>query len=414
MAKNPRMANSKKTADVTGETSTLAIGTKPVKIYKNIEDFPKERREFVLKETVVHPKVQKRVAGVNAEIGAVPENVQDIFNKLDEGVLTVERLLRYYPIVIAGVKNDKGEVIQYARVDGHTRIPALINYLGNSAKVEVDYFECTERELYILSGSVNADNSEKLTRNEKIAMFTEYLNDKELVCLSDGALAELMMGQQEPRNIGNLRRSLIVKGTKELVRKGQRFEETLMTMIKKYSPRMRKGLDGREIDTYKITGDLFESMKADPTFEDILPKAEVEPAAEPQADQPAAKPKVEPAPAPAAPANFVKPVGELDEVSSPVDAADADGEPIAEEPAAEDEPSHYAPQFAAELSTSEFDADGYIATFDATEFATGNDNASVKITTDSGSVVISVAALQKFMADFAQRVNSTELFAIAE
>ena len=66
------------------------------------------------------------------------------------------------------------------------------------------------------------------------------------------------------------------------------------------------------------------------------------------------------------------------------------------------------------MSTSEFDADGYIATFDATEFATGNDNASVKITTDSGSVVISVAALQKFMADFAQRVNSTELFAIAE
>lgn len=60
MAKNPRTVNSKKTADVTGETrSTLAIGTKPVKIYKNIEDFPKERREFVLKETVVHPKFRR-------------------------------------------------------------------------------------------------------------------------------------------------------------------------------------------------------------------------------------------------------------------------------------------------------------------------------------------------------------------
>lgn len=414
MAKNPRITK-------VNPASTLAVGPEAAKaerIYKSITDYPKERREFVLSETVVHPKVQKRQANVDATLGAIPAMVEEIFDKLNEGHITIERLIARDPIVIAGVKNEQGEVVQYARVDGHTRIPAIIRYLGNTAKVQVEYFECTERELYILSGSVNADNATPLSRNERIAMFTDYLNDKELVQLSDSALAELMAGQQQSRNIGNLRRSLIVKVTKDLVKKGQRFEETLMTQIKKYAPRIRKGLDGREIDTSKIGGDMFESLKVDPAFDDIRPSEEP---AEETAEQPKAKPTAAaPAPAPTQAATpdktdtFVPPVGKLDEVSTPI-ATDADGAPVADAPiTAENEPTTDQPAHAAAISTHEFNADGYIATIDNVEFATGSDGAMIQIRTATGAVTITANALFQFAEQLKQHTHAASVANVAE
>jgi hypothetical protein len=411
-----RNARIRKVTDNAAVSTLAADAPKVEKIYKSLEDFPKERRLFTLAETVVHPGVQKRRQDINPEIGAVPASVDEIFDKLDEGYLTIERLLRRDPLVIAGIKNELGEVVKYVRVDGHTRIAAILRYQGNSAKAEVDYFECTERELYIASGSVNSENATPLSRNERIAMFTEYLNDKELVQLSDSALAELMAGQQQPRNIGNLRRSLIVKATKDLVRKGQRFEETLMTQVKKYAPRIRKGLDGREIDTSKIGGDLYETMLADPTFDDIRPKDETAeaPAAEQTTDQPVATTtdqRVDHTPAPVQTANFVPATGSLDEVSTPV-ATDVDGEPVADEPTT-DEPATTGP-INAEFYDEYDDFDGEQSDFDGVTFLSATDNPLVQIRHDGKFITVPVAALIQFVNMHQQLQNSVDLLTIAE
>lgn len=414
--KNARIAKVQPTAEKSAELvkatdQAIVQPAAPVKLFKSISDFQFEERSVKLADTVVHKGVQKRIKDVDPELGAVKESIERIIGKLENGQATLETLLRRDPIIICGVKDSAGNVTQMARVDGHTRIPALIHHYSVTVTAPVKYFEATERELWIASGSINSENGHALTMAEIKAMIAAYLEDSELVALSDAAMSELFHYQYEGRNIGNLRRAIVIAKVKAMVKEGRDFDGSLKAMIKKYIPDIRKGIDGREQNTAKTGGDKFASIRSHEEFDGLRPEdkaakeAEKKAAAaapattEPAKDQPAAT--VAPDVKPAETKNFVS----KDEPATPEPAAtpETTEAPTTEAPApvetTDDQPAE---PVAVDLPA------GDLSVYDGVEFSTVDGNVTIR--TAAGMITVPVNALAQFVDGFRVAATTESLF----
>lgn len=377
----------------------------PVKMFKLLHDFEMTDRVFRLSETVVSPKVQKRIEGIDPTLGANKERVEAIFDKLADGHVTEEYLLTVPPLMICGLLDAQGKVSQYVRVDGHHRIPAMISHFGINYECKVKYFEATEDELWIASSAVNANNSQRLSNSELRTMYFQYLEDARLASLSDGALSELTGGQYVARNIGNARDALIIQKVINACKEygPESFDGQLVTMVKKYAPEARKGLDGRKQNAAK-TDEKVKALRINEKFDKIRPadKTEApavtpEPAAE-MTEAPAVEvadlvegtpesPEVATTPEASHPRNFVPAVGTLAEVSKPVEVAEEQ-----------------------DLAGYSYDAVGPKNTFEGVNFQTSDEFGTVEIITQSGAIVVPVAALKAFALWHDQIIHTDQLF----
>lgn len=417
--KNARIAKVQPTAEKSAELvkatdQAIVQPAAPVKLFKSMSDFQFEDRSVKLADTVVHKGVQKRIKDVDPELGAVKESIERIITKLENGQATLETLIRRDPIIICGVKDSAGNVTQMVRVDGHTRIPALIHHYSVTVTAPVKYFEATERELWIASGSINSENGHALTMAEIKAMIAAYLEDSELVALSDAAMSELFHYQYEGRNIGNLRRAIVIAKVKAMVKEGRDFDGSLKAMIKKYIPDIRKGIDGREQNTAKTGGDKFASLRSHEEFDGLRPedkaakeaekKAAAAAAATPAKDQPAAT--VAPDVKPAETKNFVSKdepttpeTATTETTEAPTTEAPATPEPTATVEMTEDQPAE---PVAVELPS------GDLSVYDGVEFSTVD--GKVTIRTAAGMITVPVAALAQFVDAYRTSATAEALF----
>lgn len=416
--KNARIAKvqpaAEKSAELVKATDQAIVQpAAPVKLFKSISDFQFEERSVKLADTVVHKGVQKRIKDVDPELGAVKESIERIIAKLENGQVTLETLIRRDPIIICGVKDSAGNVTQMARVDGHTRIPALIHHYSVTVTAPVKYFEATERELWIASGSINSENGHALTMAEIKAMIAGYLEDSELVALSDAAMSELFHYQYEGRNIGNLRRSIVIAKVKAMVKEGRDFDGSLKAMIKKYIPDIRKGIDGREQNTAKTGGDKFASIRSHEEFDGLRPEDKAAKEAEKKAAAAAAAPattapaKDQPAATvaldvkPAETKNFVS----KDEPATPEPDAtpETTDAPTTEAPApvetTDDQPAE---PVAVDLPA------GDLSVYDGVEFSTVDGNVTIR--TAAGMITVPINALAQFVDGFRVAATTASLF----
>lgn len=417
--KNARIAKvqpaAEKSAELVKATDQAIVQpAAPVKLFKSISDFQFEERSVKLADTVVHKGVQKRIKDVDPELGAVKESIERIIAKLENGQVTLETLIRRDPIIICGVKDSAGNVTQMARVDGHTRIPALIHHYSVTVTAPVKYFEATERELWIASGSINSENGHALTMAEIKAMIAGYLEDSELVALSDAAMSELFHYQYEGRNIGNLRRSIVIAKVKAMVKEGRDFDGSLKAMIKKYIPDIRKGIDGREQNTAKTGGDKFASIRSHEEFDGLRPEDKAAKEAEKKAAAAAAAAPATTAPAKDQPAASVTPDVKPAETKNFV-SKDA---PATPEPAATPETTE-APTTEASAPVETTDDQpaepvavdlpaGDLSVYDGVEFSTVDGNVTIR--TAAGMITVPVNALAQFVDGFRVAATTESLF----
>lgn len=348
---------------------SLQASAQVERIFKSINNFPMTPRDFMLGELTVlvgGGGAQKRRDNIDPDTGADPKAVDAIFDKLDEGTINEADLFKRDPMIVCGIKGDDGAISAYVVTDGYTRRAALLRYRGAQYTVNCQYFEATQRELWIASGSVNADNGNPLRNHEQVAMFKEYLQDLELAQLSDAALSQLMRGHQSPRNLGNIRRQVCRDEIAKLIKTGDMtVEQAITTCVQRYLPPVRKGLDGREIKSPGYT-ETLDSFLDDPEFAAMSQPNYVAPAKAPKS---APAPATKSAPAPATNGNFVS--SRPERVDEPTGEAQASG--------------------------FSFDGVGEFYEFDEVEFSTSKEYGTVEIHTDQGVLVIPISTLKKFI-----------------